>query len=87
LSIDTVSMDRISGLMRAVLSLPTHRVLDLHPEALRGRADVFPMAVLILHGFMKWGGFEYCVLSPRSLLHGVAAEMLEQRNNRPQPPS
>ena len=77
-----LSLTEVSYWANLLLSRSAEGVLELHREALEGRADVFPMAVLILATFMEWGGFDACTLSRRSLLHGVATEMLLKRNNR-----
>ncbi len=55
-----------------LLRLPVDEVLALHPEALRGRADVFPVGVVLLDRIMAHYGHDRLRVSPYELRHGLA---------------
>lgn len=61
-----------------LFQLSHDEVLDLAPNVMQGRADVFPTAVLILDVFMQHFGFTSCRVSLRGLRHGLALRYLEQ---------
>lgn len=46
-------------------------VRALHPTAMHGRADVFPMGMLLLDVIMQEHGIERCRVSPYQLRHGL----------------
>lgn len=55
-----------------LFSLSFDEVMALHPEAMQGRADVFPAGVLILDALMQHFGLKVCRISRRELRHGLA---------------
>jgi len=58
-------------------------VQALHPEAMHGRADVFPMGVLILDRFMRSAGFEALRVSAHQLRHGLILRWLYRAGDGP----
>jgi exopolyphosphatase/guanosine-5'-triphosphate,3'-diphosphate pyrophosphatase len=54
-------------------------VRALHPEAMRGRADVFPMGVLILDRFLQETGLGACRVSTHQLRYGLILRWLHQQ--------
>lgn len=59
-----------------LLSRSEDTVKALHPDAMHGRADVFPMGVLILDRFMAAGTFEQCRVSAHQLRYGLVLRWL-----------
>lgn len=53
-------------------------VRALHPAAMQGRADVFPMGVLILERFMRVTGLGPCGVSRHQLRHGLILRWLHR---------
>ena len=55
-----------------LLRMTKQEVLGFDPARMAGREDVFPAAVLILHSIQQHFGRSACMISPRSLRHGLA---------------
>jgi len=66
-----------------VLSCSHGEVLALHPDAMPGRADVFPMGVLILDRFLQATGLDVCHVSAHQLRHGLILRWLHRANEAP----
>jgi exopolyphosphatase/guanosine-5'-triphosphate,3'-diphosphate pyrophosphatase len=64
----------------AVLACTRDEVLALHPEAMHGRADVFPMGVLILDRFLRATDLDACWVSAHQLRHGLVLRWLHRRS-------
>ena len=62
-----------------VLSGSHGEVLALHPDAMQGRADVFPIGVLILDRFLQATGLDACHVSAHQLRYGLILRWLHQR--------
>lgn len=55
-----------------IFSLHTHEeLLELSPEALKGREDIFLAGLLILEGFMKYFNLEDIIVSTGGIRHGA----------------
>lgn len=55
-----------------IFSLHTHEeILELSPEALKGREDIFLAGLLILEGFMKYFDLEDIIVSTGGIRHGA----------------
>ncbi len=59
-----------------LLTLTVDEILDLHPEAMAGRADVFSVGVLLLDRFLSYYDREALRVSPYELRHGLALRTL-----------
>ena len=57
---------------RRLVQMTPGQVLDLNPEQMEGRTDLFPAAVLILECVMDHYNLATCHMSPTSLRHGLA---------------
>lgn len=66
----------------AVLERTRDEVFALHPEAMQGRADVFPVGVLILDRFLRATGLDGCRVSAHQLRHGLVLRWLHRRRRR-----
>ena len=51
-------------------------ILELHPEAMAGRADVFPMGVILLDRILAHYDLDDLRVSPYELRHGLALRLL-----------
>jgi exopolyphosphatase/guanosine-5'-triphosphate,3'-diphosphate pyrophosphatase len=76
----TESIDRatVHAWRERLLGLSAVEVLDLNPDLLAGRADVYAAGVLVLDAFMQRFGFEAIRPSPRGLRHGLALRWMEE---------
>jgi exopolyphosphatase/guanosine-5'-triphosphate,3'-diphosphate pyrophosphatase len=63
-----------------LLRLSEDEVLTLHPEAMEGRADVFPVGVVLLDRIMARYDRDTLRVSPYELRHGLALRTLAQQN-------
>ena len=63
-----------------LLGCSTAEVMALHPQAMQGRADVFPMGVLILDVLLRAFGSEAFRVSPYQLRHGLLLRHLRARS-------
>jgi exopolyphosphatase/guanosine-5'-triphosphate,3'-diphosphate pyrophosphatase len=62
-----------------LLEQTVDEILALHPEAMPGRADVFPAGVMLLAGVMRRFGLTPCRVSPCELRYGLALRALARR--------
>ncbi|PSQ94535.1 MAG: exopolyphosphatase [Bacteroidetes bacterium SW_8_64_56] len=63
-----------------LLQLSVDEILTLHPDAMEGRADVFPVGVLLLDRIMAHYDRDACRVSPYELRHGLALRVVAQQN-------
>ena len=63
-----------------LLTSTTDEVRALHPTAMHGRADVFPMGVLILDVLLDHLGAEALRVSPYQLRHGLLLRALRRQS-------
>lgn len=75
----TLEADTVRQWRERLMALSFDEVMALHPEAMHGRADVFPMGVLILDRFMAQFGISDCRVSPYQLRHGLALRWQAER--------
>jgi exopolyphosphatase/guanosine-5'-triphosphate,3'-diphosphate pyrophosphatase len=61
-----------------LLQLPVDEIHALHPAAMEGRADVFPIGVMLLDRIMDRYDRDTCRVSPYELRHGLALRVLVQ---------
>jgi exopolyphosphatase/guanosine-5'-triphosphate,3'-diphosphate pyrophosphatase len=66
-----------------LLQRSVEEIRALHPDALEGRADVFPVGVLLLDRIMTHYDRGTCRVSPYELRHGLALRVLASEPNRP----
>jgi exopolyphosphatase/guanosine-5'-triphosphate,3'-diphosphate pyrophosphatase len=59
-----------------LLRLPVDEILALHPAAMEGRADVFPIGVILLDRIMTHFDRDLLRVSPYELRHGLALRTL-----------
>lgn len=76
-----LSHSDVHGWRERVLTLTTEEILQLHPEAMTGRADVFPVGVILLDRIMTEYGLTNCLVSPYELRHGLALRTLASKSN------
>lgn len=62
-----------------LLTLSVNEILALHPDAMKGRADVFPIGVVLLDHIMDHYDRDTCRVSPYELRHGLALRAFAQR--------
>lgn len=55
-----------------LLQLSVEDILALHPDAMAGRADVFPVGVMLLEHVLDHFNVDECRVSPYELRHGLA---------------
>ena len=67
----TLSARTVQAWRERLFTLPYADVLDLAPQVMQGRADVFPAAVMILHAVLHHFGLPACRVSPHGLRHGL----------------
>jgi exopolyphosphatase/guanosine-5'-triphosphate,3'-diphosphate pyrophosphatase len=68
----TLSHSDVQHWRDRLLSLPVDDILDLHPEAMAGRADVFTVGVLLLDRVLSHYDQDSVRVSPYELRHGLA---------------
>lgn len=61
-----------------LFQLPVDEIRALHPDAMRGRADVFPVGVLLLERILAHFDLEALRVSPYELRHGLALRFLSR---------
>jgi exopolyphosphatase/guanosine-5'-triphosphate,3'-diphosphate pyrophosphatase len=76
-----LSADAVRRWRTTVVSCSHSEVLALHPDAMPGRADVFPMGVLILDRFLRATGLDACRVSGHQLRHGLILRWLHQSSS------
>jgi exopolyphosphatase/guanosine-5'-triphosphate,3'-diphosphate pyrophosphatase len=64
-----------------LLQLSVDEILALHPDAMEGRADVFPVGVILLDRIMAHYDRDLCRVSPYELRHGLALRVLVRQNH------
>lgn len=74
---DLLFLDQLRGWLQCLSHMTTQNILNLAPEMLNGRADVFPAAVLIFLEVMNKLGHESMTVSKWGLCHGVALRILQ----------
>jgi len=62
-----------------LLRLPVSEIQALHPAAMEGRADVFPVGVMLLGRIMDHFDRDTCRVSPYELRHGLALRAFAQQ--------
>ena len=62
-----------------LLRLSVDQIRALHPEAMKGRADVFPIGVLLLDRILTRCGRDRLHVSPYELRHGLALRVLAKQ--------
>ena len=62
-----------------LLARTVEEIHALHPQAMNGRADVFPVGVMLLDHIVRRTGLEPCRVSPYELRHGIALRVLQAR--------
>jgi exopolyphosphatase/guanosine-5'-triphosphate,3'-diphosphate pyrophosphatase len=72
----TLPADAIRRWREWLLQATVDEVRALHPDAMAGRADVFPVGILLLDRVMQRFGFDICRVSPRDLRYGLAYRFL-----------
>jgi exopolyphosphatase/guanosine-5'-triphosphate,3'-diphosphate pyrophosphatase len=65
-----------------LLRLSTDEIRLLHPDAMEGRADVFPVGVMLLDRILDHVGLDTLRVSPYELRHGLALQW-HTRNSAP----
>lgn len=74
---------------KRLFQLPVDDIYALHPTAMEGRADVFPVGVLLLDRIMTHYNRDTCRVSPYELRHGLALRALASESpsstNAPSP--
>lgn len=68
----SLSRSEVQHWRKRLLQLTEDEVHALHPAAMDGRADIFPMGVLLLDRIMAHYNREILHISPYELRHGVA---------------
>lgn len=74
----TLPAEAVHGWAERLLARDLDDVMALHPVAMRGRADVFPMGVLILDRFLRATGLDACRASAYQLRHGLVLRWLHR---------
>lgn len=67
-----LTLERVRRWRDRLLELSVDEILALHPEAMRGRADVFPVGVLLLERVLNHFSFDALRISPYELRYGLA---------------
>lgn len=67
----TLPADRVRHWSQRVVSLTVDHIRDLHPDAMEGRADVFPVGVLILNAVLDRADAPALRVSPYELRYGL----------------
>ncbi len=71
-----VTLSSLDALNKRVSALTEAELVQLAPNQLRGRADVFPVAMVILLEVMRWAGSDACALAETSIRHGAICQMV-----------
>lgn len=72
----TLAASTIADWADRLLALPLDDIMALHPPAMHGRADVFPMGVLLLRAVMQYYDVPALRVSPYELRYGLALRFL-----------
>jgi len=67
-----LTVERVRRWRDRLLELSVDEILALHPEAMPGRADVFPVGVLLLERMLRHLSFDALRVSPYELRYGLA---------------
>ena len=78
--------DDVQAWGERLLRMPVDDILALHPDAMAGRADVFPVGVLLLDRVMRHYDRDAVRVSPYELRHGLALRWLAQHSGPPTGP-
>ena len=76
---DPTDVETVHAWRERLLGLSAAEVLELNPDLLAGRADVYAAGVLVLDAFMRRFGFDAIRPSPRGLRHGLALRWMAER--------
>jgi exopolyphosphatase/guanosine-5'-triphosphate,3'-diphosphate pyrophosphatase len=71
-----LSQNDVRRWRKRLLELRVDAIRALHPEAMEGRADVFPVGVILLDRILAHYGLESLRVSPYELRHGLALRAL-----------
>ena len=69
-----------------LLQLSVDKILALHPDAMEGRADVFPVGVILLDRIMDHYDRDTLHVSPYELRYGLALRALASKSTSPLTP-
>lgn len=72
----TLSQEEVHYWRNRLLQLSADEIRALHPEAMEGRADVFPVGVLLLDRILQQFERDAIRVSPYELRHGLALRTL-----------
>jgi exopolyphosphatase/guanosine-5'-triphosphate,3'-diphosphate pyrophosphatase len=75
----SLSQSTVRRWRNRLLQLPVDEIHALHPAAMEGRADVFPVGVMLLDRIMDHYDRDTCRVSPYELRHGLALRALAQQ--------
>lgn len=73
-----LSSEEVRRWRERLLQLSVEEIRALHPDAMRGRADVFPVGVLLLERVSRHYELDALRVSPYELRHGLALRALAQ---------
>ena len=73
---EALSRDAVTEWTQRLCGMRSDEILALNPDALKGRADVYPAGILILEALMEYFRAETCLVSPRRMIHGLAIQHL-----------
>jgi Exopolyphosphatase len=76
----SLSHEAVRHWRERLLRLSVDEILALHPDAMEGRADVFPVGVILLDRIMAHYDRDLCRVSPYELRHGLALRVLARQN-------
>ncbi len=71
-----LSRNEVCHWRERLLQRSVDEILALHPEAMEGRADVFPVGVILLDRILDHYGQDDLRVSPYELRHGLALRLL-----------
>jgi exopolyphosphatase/guanosine-5'-triphosphate,3'-diphosphate pyrophosphatase len=72
----TLSAADVRGWRERLLQLSVDEIRALHPAAMEGRADVFPVGVMLLDRILRHFRLDACRVSPYELRYGLALREL-----------
>ena len=73
----TLSIEQVESWLECLTQMTVSEVMDLDPGNLKGRADVFPSAILIMFEVMNHLRHRSVAVSPWGLCHGVALRAIK----------
>ncbi len=80
-----LSAEAVRDWRERLLGASFDAVMALHPTVMQGRADVFPMGLLILDRILQQFGIGAFRVSPYQLRHGLLFRWMAERGARPNP--